>query len=188
MISNLVVLLLILAVCILLIGILLIKHIWHVNQHYHIGYLPTVLKKLKKPLANIIQKYYHNKTEQVVLVEAGAGFGHVAEYLANKYKFKKVLAIEDEFSLFWLAKIYHQCKSTKIQFVKDDVVNFQNPQNSLIYSYLLPDIVTEMYRRGRLKNSILVSLTFSIKDIEPDELINIPNFQQKLLIYDFRKN
>jgi len=168
--------------------IMLFKYVWHANSGDHIGYLASNLKNVGPALERIIEKYYKGKVENVNLVESGAGFANLSNYLSKKYNWKEIIAVEDEPRIIKLAQFKQRFRKSKINFVQSNVLDFQNPESSLVYCYLLSTILTKMNAKKLFNNCLLVSLSFKIKDLEPTETIEIPGFQKYIFVYDFRKN
>jgi hypothetical protein len=169
------------------ITILLFRYMIHVNQKDHIGYLPSDVKNVAPLLDQIITKYIQNETAEYTLIEPGAGAANVAYHLSQRYSWKQVLAIEDEL----LTLLYGRVKSwfrqnSRVEFVKANIFEYDFPQKSVVYCYLLSEMIDKLYIQGKLKGNLVVSLSFPLKSVEPVESYEIPGFQKYLYVYDFR--
>lgn len=168
--------------------LMLLRYTVHTNSEYHVGYLPTNLHTVGPVLIGIIKKYIKDDIKNYNLVEPGAGMGNVAYFLAQKFTFKKVIAVEDERGLLMVARFRQRFFfKTKIDFIKSNVLDYQIPEKSIVYCYLLSDIVTKMYEKCLFKDKLVITLTFPIKGVEPTENIDVGGFAKKVLVYDFRK-
>lgn len=168
---------------------MLLRYMVHTNSKDHIGYLPTNLNTVGPILVDVIKKYIKDDIKSYNLVEPGAGMGNVAHLLAQKFTFKKVIAVEDEQGLLMVARFRQRFfRQTKIDFIKSNVLDYQILEKSVVYCYLLSEIITKMYEKGLFKDKLAITLTFPIKGVEPTETIDVGGFAKKVLVYDFRKN
>ena len=149
-----------------------------------IVYVPTKSKKVLKEIRNYLQESKIN-TEEYHLVELGSGLANVISWLTNQFKFKKTIGVEVNWMIYLFAKFIFFFKKTKIEFINKDVFDYEIPEKSVVYCYLTDQIITNLYQKGALKNTIFFSLTFAIKDVEPAKKIQLDNFYKNLYIYDF---
>ncbi|MEM1312151.1 MAG: hypothetical protein AAGF07_01670 [Patescibacteria group bacterium] len=186
---KLVIALLLLFVTVLLtcITVMLFSYILNVNKDDHVGYLPSSLKAVKDPIRQIISIYVgEDKTKDYTLVEPGAGAANVSYFLSQKYKWKQVLAIEDEISLVWYSKLKNLFRKKPVSLVKANIFNYSFPTKSVVYCYLLSEMLAKLYEQGQLAGSLVISLSFPLKKAEPTEVFELSGFQKYLYVYDFR--
>lgn len=180
---------LVMSIFLLFLVVKLLMYMIHINSSYHIGYVPTNLKTVGPVLQDILQKYVldqNQQTSEYHLVEPGAGLATVSKFLAKKYTWKNILAIEDEGSVLAIAKWQVKLSGLPIEFAKENVLTAKFERPAVVYSYLLPDIIDKMRTNGQFKNCLLISLTFPLSEIVPTEKYTISSIQKQVLVYDFR--
>jgi SAM-dependent methyltransferase len=181
--------LLLLFLVIILIGIF-VFWIHQLNYSFRtdrIVFLPTSLSKIKKPLIQIITKYVPNTTNYS-LIELGCGTGHILKFLDRNFEWAQVVGVELDQITYWMAKI--NLFRTKIQTVKENILDYKIPAESVIYCYLGQHIMGQLYAGNQFSGHLIISLDFSIPDINPTETILLGGFglQKRIHIYDFRSN
>ncbi len=161
---------------------------------YKIGFVPSEIGTMGEPLKKLIAKYCVDEngkinTEEYTIVETGCGMASVSRFLEKQFQWKDIYAIDGEISIFTVARFMKWWKKSHIHLVFSDIFKFQVPKKALVYSYLTSSILTKMYTDGMLDGQLVISLTFSLKaeGVKPVEIVEVPNFQHKLLVYDFRK-
>ena len=177
---------LLVAIFLVLVTIFLFKYMIHVNSKDHIGYLPTMLSATGEKLTEVIKKYVGDQTSKYNLVEPGAGLGNVSYYLSLQFKWKQVLAIEDEIGTILVAKLKGLFRQKTVTFVKANIFEYDFPTHNVIYCYLLSEMIDKLYSQGKLRGSLVISLTFPLTDIKPTETFELAGFQKHMFLYDFR--
>ncbi len=148
---------------------------------------PTFLDKvLKNNLTTIIDKYCLG-TQNIDFLEIGCGTAHTAHFVAKSWKWRQVSGVEVDFLTFQLAKLTNYFAQTKIKLVKADIFDYDFPEGSVLYCYLGPKIMRELYKMGKFQNCLVISLTFSIENCQETQNIVLPNSYHRFLIYDFRQ-
>ena len=73
--------------------------------------------------------------------------------------------------------------------IQDDIFKHKLEQKSLIYCFLGSEIMDHLYENKQFDNHFLISLDFSIGNVEAKEVFELPGFsiQKRLYVYDFRK-
>jgi len=152
-----------------------------------IGFVPSLSKKINLELINSIQKYVPN-TSSYNFIELGAGLANITQFLASKFTFKKIVAVELDFFTIMGAKFLNLFSKNQVEFVHKNIFDYEVPKKSVIYCYLGNLIMEKLYKTGALKGSVVLSATFSIKDVKYTECIDLPGtFYRKLYVYDFTK-
>jgi hypothetical protein len=172
-----------LAVAVLLI-LVMCYELWFNNHPLRVGYVPSNLTLIKPFLLDITSRYKLHP-QHVDLYELGCGLAHVLKWYSAQFKWKRVVGIELDF--FWYVLATLSVKNKNITILREDVITHKYPKNSVIYSYLVPEILEKMYIENKFNDTFLISLTFPISGIEPTEKIIFPGMQHQLFIYDFRK-
>ena len=165
--------------------VMLFVYVFHANRKNSVGYLPTFLDQVGLKLEKVIENYVSN-TKEITIIEPGAGFANVAYYLSQKFTWKEVIGLENEIGTLLIGKFKQIFRKKGVRLIKADIYKYEYPENSVIYCYLLNNMLDEMHRLGKFKNTLVISLSFSLSDIEPTEVIEINGFQKKLIVYDFR--
>ncbi len=178
---------LLISVLLLIFTAFLLKYMIYSNLKDNVGYVPTFIGPVADALIDIVNRYVGGETKSYSLVEPGAGMANVTNFLASKFEWKEAIAIEGELSVHLLSRVKQLFRKTKINFVCRDIYKYDYPKNSVIYCYLLNNMITKMYNMGKFKGSLIITLTFSIEGVEPTEKIAIKGFLQKhMYVYDFR--
>ena len=167
---------------------LIVETMW-MNAPGRVLYYGSNIKEQGKVLEEIIQKYIldkKQKTEDYELVEPGAGLALVADYLAKKYAWKKVIGLELGTFIWTMGKIRGFFRHSQVELKKVDLFNYDYPNPAVLYSYLFPSLMDRLYAEGTLKGKLVISLTFPISSIEPTEEFQLKSWQKRILVYDFR--
>ena len=180
---------------ILIIGVIIaVAYLWEskeMKKPDRIIYYASNLGQTGPEVAKLVQKYIldnHQKTEDYTLYEPGAGLGHMARYLARAYTWKNVEAVDIGSIILWLGKFWHRllAPKLKVDFILADVISYSADRPTVIYGYLSASILTKMYQKEKMKNALVITLTFPIQGVEPTEIIELKNWQSPLRVYDFR--
>ena len=160
--------------------------LWFHNQRLRVGYLPSYLPHLKAALHGIMTRY-GGEPAQWEFVELGCGTGHVLEFFREHYPCGHYTGVELDIGWYLLAKFRHR-KFTNTTILRGNVLDYTSDENPprIIYAYLLPEILDELYRRGRLKNTLLIALSFEIPSVAYTQLYRSSSLQHGLYVYDFR--
>jgi hypothetical protein len=119
-----------------------------------------------------------------VLIEAGAGFGHISRALAGKYRWKECIALDISYYSFVIAKALGILRPSPLRYTRADIHSYDFPDGALVYCYLSTAVLERL--RPRLNGCLVASLTFSIPGETPTRTYSLKGWQEKLLIYDFR--
>jgi SAM-dependent methyltransferase len=150
-----------------------------------IVFLPSNNKVVASVLDDLLTKYKVN-FEQMYLIEPGCGIANISRYL-SKYRWKQIWCIEYDKMTLIMAKIWNWYFKKDIKFLQGNIFELDLPTPSVIYCYLGQEIVTKMYETGKFQNSLVFSLSFSIKNGPiPTEIVKIKGFHKDLFIYDLR--
>lgn len=163
--------------------------IWECRQNCRpnrIIYHGTNLAEQGEKLQDIISRYISD-TSTYNLVEPGAGMGKVAEYLGKRLPWQRIVAIEIGPVLYYLGIIRAIILRSKLEFIKKDIFDYPIPSQSVVYCYLSGEMLTKLYKEGRLNGQLVICLTFSIDDLKPNEEITLRSWQKRLLVYDLRE-
>jgi len=151
-----------------------------------IGFLPSLSNKLNKEMENTFKKHLGDESKYI-FVELGAGVANIAGYVAKQFDFKKVIAVEMDPFVILFGKILNSFSTKSIEFVKSNIFDYKIPKNSVLYCYLGHFILQKMYEEGLLDGHLVISTTFRLEAVLPDEVIEMNNFYKRLYVYDFRK-
>ena len=190
-----------------------LKQFYKFSQEDNVGLVTTNLNNIKSILDQIIQKQQKTSNQNTsYFIELGSGRGIISNYISKNYLFKKVIAIENDWLIHTWAKITHfinylinyliktklfkhknfktNSSSSQINYVNHSVFDYDyNSLNGkkIFYCYLFPQILDKLYKRGVFKNSIVISLSFEITNLEATEVFDIPDgfLQKKLFVYEF---
>lgn len=150
-----------------------------------IGFLPSISGKLTNELEKTFYKHLKDPSKYT-FVELGAGVANIAGFVANQFEFKKVVAVEVDPFVIFFGEILNMFSKKPIEFVRKNLFDYDTPKNSVLYCYLGHTILERMYKEGRLDGHLVISTTFRLEGVLPDEVIEMNNFYQRLFIYDFR--
>lgn len=163
-----------------------IHELWFHNHQSRVGFIPTKLKSIIKPLDDIIQKNIGSKNQHSYhFYELGCGTGHVLRHVAKKYNFKKNIGIELNQIWLLICKILNS-KNDNIKAIKTDVIEYNYMRPAVFYAYLKPSILEKVYQSGGFDKSLVILLTFAIPNIKPKETISLEGPQHRIHVYDFR--
>jgi hypothetical protein len=150
-----------------------------------IGFLPSISSKLNKQLAIIFEKHIKD-TSKYEFIERGAGLANISGYIQKNFNFKKVTAVEIDFITIFFGKLLAKLTRSKIEFVRQNVFDYKVPKKSVLYFYLTTSILEKLYQQGKLDGHVVISTTFKLKNLKPDESIKMNNFYRWMYVYDFR--
>jgi hypothetical protein len=137
--------------------------------------MPTSFRVLRK-----MDQILPERVEGAI-VEMGSGWGHVAFFLARKYKAAQVIGYEKSWVPFLISKLVFLGQKN-LQFKRVDFRNVSIEEAELVYCYLFPGAMEVIARKKR--KGVLISNTFFLpqgkikKEIELFDL-----FQTKIYIY-----
>jgi len=153
----------------------------------HPPYVPTVNPKVITSLTS----YISAKSKIKTFIEPGSGFCGISLQIEKQFPNIEVIAIEYNIFICLLANIRLKLKRSKIKLFHGDFTNFnltkyQNKGETVIYCYLLPQLMEEAYKNNQFKNSIVLTLDFQIPKVEADGNIQIGTngFQKQLWVYE----
>jgi hypothetical protein len=98
------------------------------------------------------------------------------------------IGVEGDWITFQVSKLALWWDKAKIKLIRGDIFKYRAEKNSVIYCYLFPKIMQRLYDEGHFEGCLVIALTFEIKDLEPDKIIKVANFQKELYVYDFKNN
>lgn len=165
-----------------------ILYLWHIvftTIKGNIFYYPTHIQDIELEFRTLIDELDID-VSSVSFYDIGSGLGSMIEYVYDNYPFKEHIGIEIDPVMFVYSKIHTFITRRKIRVLLNSSEKVNYGSNNLIYAYLNPKLINQLYQSGALKGNIFVSLTFALDDIEPNKIFIIPKFQKKLSVYDFR--
>jgi hypothetical protein len=175
----------------ILVGILLAMYARFVvdsarnRQEGRAVYMGSSLKQVGPLLEQIIAKYVPD-TAQVSFIEPGAGLGYIARFVARRFAWRQVVAIEITLSIYLLSRLWNAVTRARVTTVRGDVLQYMPPRGAVVYSYLTTAIISRLFREGKLKGCLFISLTFEIEGARPVEVFALQGWQKQVLVYDFR--
>ena len=154
-----------------------------------IGYLPTNSKKVLNTLLEVFERF-EIKEADYDFVELGCGLANVAGWVYSNHTFKKVIGVEMDFMTVFMARMLAKLKKQKLQLIRKNVFDFDIQDKSVIYCYLGHTILNNLYKQKKLDGHLVISLTFSLKNKQPDfkKSINVfyKDLYKDLYVYDLR--
>jgi hypothetical protein len=116
------------------------------------------------------------------IVEMGSGWGHVAFFLACKYKKSEVIGYEKSWVPFLFSKIF--CMLAKnLTFKRVDFNDVSIEEAGLIYCYLFPRAMQAISEKKR--NGMLISNTFFLPEGKRKKEITLSDiYRTKIYRYD----
>ncbi len=150
-----------------------------------IGLVPTASQKVLDSFA-IINSEFGIVTENTKFVEIGAGLANVSGWVSKNHNFQEVIGVEIDGLTVLFAKIWNLWKRQKVNLIRKNVFNYEIPKGSVVYSYLTPNVLDKLYQQKKLNGSLIISLTFSINNLEPDWKIQLKSPYNRLLVWDLR--
>jgi hypothetical protein len=151
-------------------------------------YVGSQLGPLGPLLKGVVERYLGKETSGYALVEPGAGLAYVAAYLGREFPWRTVEAVElgRTLALFsWLrTKLFDSGRPMRI--LCQDILAYRMPERSFVYCYLNDRLLGLMKEKGLFAGQLVVCLTFEIPDETALEVIDVPTWQGKLRVYDFR--
>jgi len=152
-------------------------------------FVPTVNNKV----SDTINDYLNQNPDITLFCEPGAGFANVADAVSKKNPKLEVIAIEYNFFIFVLAKITLFVSRSKVKmiwanFLKFNLDDYKKDRKTLIYCYLLPELMDKANEMGKFKKSTVLSLDFKISGEEPQNqlIIGSTGFQKQVWRYEFK--
>lgn len=176
----------------LLVGILLVLVYFMYNELTNIArkdravLISTGMKKLTPSFQKIIKNFVPN-TSKVDFIEIGAGYSKVARMAAKSFNWKSVVALEVDWFPMLFAKLKNRLNKLPITFIEGDIFDYEAPKSGVIYSYMTNEILNNLHKDHFFDGTLLISLTFGLKDEEPVYLEEIGGFQKRIIVYDFRE-
>ncbi len=114
---------------------------------------------------NLIEKIiedYHLKNINN-FIESGSGTGFVVRKMSKIGNFKKYIGVEVDWLIIFMSRIFSWLEKSKVSFIRKDIFDYKIPQNSLVYCYFTSDINTNLYKKGKFQNMVVICLTFEIE-------------------------
>lgn len=182
--SFILIIFLVWAISLLLVFVSIVEQIFYTWNNSRVVFLPTELKLIKSKVTEWIEKY-ELQTENMSLIELGCGRAGFLRSM-SMFNWKKKVGIEGQFILSLKSKFLNFGKN--IEIIHGDIFEYSIPNNSLVYCYLGVKNMNQLYMENRLKDSLVISLDYSIDGVEPIETFKISDkkVQNKLFLYDFR--
>lgn len=152
-------------------------------------YMGSNLEEQGDILVDLINRSFAENPQDISqyhLIEPGAGIATVATYLARKFPWKSVQAVELRASVLWWGRIRAKMKRVPIGFVQEDIFSYVPPTPAVQYCYLTTPILTKLYKNGSFANSLVLCLTFEIEGVTPVETVSLRSWQKAIRLYDFR--
>lgn len=159
------------------------EHIQNVRNPNRILYHASATSVLEPLFQGVMKRYQVDPSYH--FVELGAGMATVALMAAHLQKWQSVRAVEVGPVVRLLGRL-RSGFSRRITWVAADILSYQNPQPSLIYCYLSTNLLNKLHQNGQLTGQLVLCLSFEIQGVEPTEVIELPNWQSPLRVYDFR--
>jgi len=148
-------------------------------------YHSSNLREQGEVLEKTIRRYAPD-SEKYVLVDIGAGLARVSQYLKARLPWKDVEAVEIGPVIMAFAKIRFLFLKPAVRFVRQDIFSYDLPKPAVVYAYISEEILTNLYKQGRLDGCLVLCLTFKINGLEPTEEIPLKSWQKRILVYDLR--
>lgn len=152
---------------------------------FRIGYVSSDLRTCFPVLKKVVEKYIPDTT-QVTFMEPGSGVGHLTRLMARAFTWKEVTSCDISFTYSAIARLLNLRYRLPIRFLRNNLFALEYPPGSFIYTYLSVAILDRLHQEGKLAGCLVVSLTFPLTSVSPTEEIPLPNWQQRILVYDFR--
>ena len=183
-------------------GFYQVRQFYKFSHKDDVGLVTSNLNNLKNILEQILESDKKVSTlDTKYFIELGSGRAVISDYIAQNYLFKKVIAIENDWLIHTWASTIHLIKvkllrvsyKTNLSYINQSVFDFdylKHDGSKIFYCYLFPQILDKLYKEGVFKNSIVISLSFQIPNLQASQTHEIPNglLQKKLFIYDFADN
>ncbi len=171
-------------VLILLYNMYVLETIIHTKPR-RIGYVSTNVRELRPILKEMVSRHAV-ATKNVELIELGAGPAKIAGYLGRQFHWKKVTAVELHRTLTWYGRLRALVLFLPTKYWQGDLFSFSIPAKAVVYCYLSPSIMKELYETGGLRETFVLSLSFPIPGVVPIAHVQLKNWQHELFVYDFR--
>lgn len=166
-------------------------YIWYITESIlnsrplRIGYVPSNPQATTPILKQVIVRYIP-KTTSVRFIEAGCGLAQVSQVMAKTYTWKEVVAIDIRYTLMLLARLRNLFPKAPVTYLRRNLFDYHFGTGNCIYCYLSTQILGKLYAEGKLTGNLVVSLSFAIPGAKPTEAIQVPNWQKRMYVYDFR--
>lgn len=171
---------------------LTVSFLWFAFDHFlnalpgRIAYVPTNRKECLPHLEKIISTAISNP-EQYIWIEPGGGVAHVTRSLARRFSWRERIVIDRGFTYLLLARLsdlFAGIKGTRYHW--RSVYGYPYPKPACMYCYLSSPILHRLHKEGAFSNALVITLTFPIPGVKPSHTIPLTNWQEQLLVYDFR--
>ena len=182
-------------IAIVIVGVVLLGciciYFWYIfdgilnQQKNRVLYVSSPVRRLLPILREIISKYIPD-TSKVSLIEPGAGLAHMTRALTREFQWKDATAFDISCYSYFFSHFYRLLQPKGYVIKKENVLTAQYPKDACLYCYISTELITGLYESGKLDGTLVISLTFAIKKVEPTEIIPIKGYQKQVLIYDFR--
>jgi hypothetical protein len=152
----------------------------------HPPYVPTVNPKVITSLVS-----YINDTSGIeYFIEPGSGFCGISLGIEKKFPQIQVICLEYNVFIWFLARIKLRLLGSKIKlylgdFTTFDLSKYQQKNKTIIYCYLLPQLMESAYKNNQFRDSTVLTLDFQIPNVVASDNIQIgtSGFQKQLWIY-----
>jgi hypothetical protein len=178
-------------VSVIAIGALYLAESFRYSGGRHAVYVGSNPNEQGEILLEVVENFIIRRgfnTSDYSLVEPGAGFGYISTYLARRHKWRKVVALEIRPLICLMGNLKSRLTSSKnpVTWLRRDLFGYDFPADCLIYCYLSPSILQELYEKGAFTGQLVVCLTFVIKGPKPSAEYELKSWQMHLRVYDFR--
>lgn len=145
----------------------------------------TDLRVVGPPLCDVILRHLPHP-ERVACVELGAGLARVSRFLERAFPWNQVVAVDSSFYSYSWGRFFNWVGGSRVRYRREDVFAVIPPPGALLYCYLSTEILRELHRRGAFTGCLVVTLTFDIPNVTPQEIVSLAGWQRSLTVDDFR--
>ena len=153
-------------------------------------YMGSALHYLIPILKKIIEEHIGNQTGHYTFLELGAGHALVTRRMAKWYVWKNSIAVEISSLIASLAKIniFLSPYRSSVKVLRADLLNYKIENPAVLYCYINSSLLDILYKQGKLVDCLLISLSFTIPNCQPDYVYPMGNWQGNVYVYDFRNS
>ncbi len=150
-----------------------------------IPYVQSPYQQVLDILPAIYQEFPVNQ-KHVTFVELGGGLSRLGRMLEANYEFQKIMSVEINPILVFLARLIAWFKKSEVQIIQQNIFEFVPEKGSVVYCYLSPPIMQKLEATKTLQGCLVISLRFAMPSLSADKEFELAKSGRKIFIYDLR--
>lgn len=123
------------------------------------------------------------------IIDIGSGLGDFPMFMANQRPKDQVLGIEIAPLPWFISKVRAALKNNRADFLWDDYREHSFLQFDVVFAYMSPAAMTELWQKARTEmrpGTLLISSEFPVPNVKPYQTLKPSKFTPMLYIYKFQ--